>query len=207
MANCPSACGDITLISNPPSNCETSLRQTTPSRFIYFACNADIPDTINTSNIKALFDSGVFVATSPLANITWNDPQYEDIQVDDCNPNQQYITSREVTFEDRTAVTADSDSPAIEDEYHDYDFWQDKLDNQAKLYSGVIYCNGDVKLFKDSEGNYLTGRVTGYLNYQRPGTGGGKFTEFKRLSFTYNGDPLGFTNKVVANIDDAGVVL
>lgn len=207
VGNCPSSCGDLTLITNPQANCETAIRQTTPSRFVFWACSANIPDTINTSNVAALFTNGTFVATSRLANVTWNDPTYEDIQVDDCNPPQQYITSREVTFEDRTAVTDDSDSPAIEDAYHDYDFWQDKLDNQTKLYYGTLYCNGDLKLAKDTAGNYLTARITAYLNYQRPGTGGGLFTEFKRVSILFNGDPLALTNKPVANIETAGVEL
>lgn len=207
VGNCPSTCGDITLISNPTSDCETSVRQTTPSRLFFWPCNANIPTTINTSNIAALFSDGTFVATSRLANVAWNDPTYEDVIVDDCNPAQQILVSREVTFEDRTAVTSDAASPAIEDEYHDYDFWQDKLDNQTKLYYGVIYCNGDVKLAKDTSGNYLTARLTAYLNYQRPGTGGGLMTEFKRVSVLFNGDPLALTNKPVANLDDAGVEL
>lgn len=207
MGLCPSQCGDITLIGNPQSNCDTSLRQTTPSRFVFFACNSSVPDTINTSNVAALFTSGTFVASSPLANLTWNDPEYEEVAVDDCSVPYRYVTRRGATFEDRVAVSEDADSPAIENSYFDYDFWQDKQENQAKLYYGILYCNGDLKLAKDSAGNYLTASMTVFINYQRPGTQGGVFTEFKRGEILFNGDPLALTNKPVANIVEAGVEL
>jgi len=204
---CPSSCGDITLIANPETNCDTSLRQTTPSRFVFFACNSPIPDIINTSNVASLFESGVFVASSPLANLTWNDPEYEEVIIDDCSVPFRYITRRGATFEDRVAVGADTDSPAIANLYFDYAFWQDKLDNQQKLFYGILYCNGDLKLAKDKDGNYLTASLTIFLNYQRPGTQGGVFTEFKQGEIIFNGDPLGLTNVPVANIVEAGVEL
>jgi hypothetical protein len=207
MASCPSNCGDITLLTNPQTDCNTSLRQTTPSRFVFFACNSAIPDVINTSNVATLFTNGIFVASSPLANLTWNDPEYEEVPVDDCSVPYRYISRRGATFEDRVSVTADSDSPAIENSYFDYDFWQDKIDNQQKLFYGVLYCNGDLKLAKDSAGGYLTASLTVYLNYQRPGQQGGVFTEFKRGEIIFNGDPLALTNKPVANIEEAGVEL
>lgn len=207
MATCPSSCGDIDLIGNPQTDCEVSLRQTTPSRFAFFGCTTTLPDPITDVAIKALFDDGTIVASSELANVEFADPTTEDITISDCKPPLRQIVSREVTFEDRTAISRTAGSPATTDPFFDYDFWQDKLDNQGKLNYMVIYCNGDVKIARDKDGNLLSATMQGWLNYQRPGTAGNKSTEFKRLSILFDGDPLAMYNKPEFNYIEAGITL
>lgn len=207
MGLCPSSCGDITLIGNPTADCITSIRQTTPSRIAFFPCNTTLPSPITDSAIKALFDDGTIVASSPLANITWGDPTYEEVPIDDCSVPQQILVSREVTFEDRVAVTDNSGSPASYNDYKDYDFWQDKKDNQTKLNYIIIYCNGDAKIGYDEDGvTLLTARITAVLNYQRPANAGGKSVEFKQVSILFQGDPINLANKPQFNTEEAGIV-
>lgn len=206
MGVCPSICGTIDLIGNPQSGCETSIRRKTISRFAFFSCTTDLPEPITNNNIKPLFDDGSIVASSPLANITLSDPQYEDVVVDDCTTPQRVIVSREITFQDRYSVVDNSGSPTTYDNYHDYDFWADKLQHQQKLNYMVIYCDGDVKVARDEDGNLLTASITAYLN-QDGGTNGGKKVEFKQVSINFNGDPLALTNKPEFNLELAGIEL
>lgn len=206
MGLCPSTCGDTTLIGNPQGNCDTSFRQTTPSRLIFWECNVTLPDPITDENIAPLFANGTIVWSQPLADIVFADPTYETLTLDDCRPPLQYVATREMTFNDKTSVTTAASSPAEINIYADYDFWQDKLDNQARLNYGIVYCNGDVKLARASDGTLLTAAVTAVLNYQKP-TNGGSSTEFKQISVTFQGDPLALTNKPEFNLVDAGINL
>lgn len=206
MALCPSQCGDTTLIGNPQGNCDTSIRQTTISRFIFFECNTVLPDPITDENIAPLFADGNIVWSQPLADIVVGDPTYETLVISDCIPPFQYVSTRAITFNDKTSVTTSANSPSEINVYADYDFWQDKLDNQSRLNYGVVYCNGDVKIARDTDGSLLTASITAVLNYQKP-TGGGKNTEFKQVSITFQGDPLALTNKPEFNLVDAGIEL
>lgn len=204
---CPSQCGDIDLVGNPQSGCETSLRRDTPSRILFFACTTTLPDPITDVNIAPLFADGSIVASSPIANGEWGEPTYEDIQVDDCSVPQKVLTNRVWTFQDRTAVSETSGSPAVTDEFHDYDFWVDKLNNQAKLNFMVAYCSGDVKVARAADGSLLTASITSYLNYDTPATAGAPKIEYKQVEVTFNGDPLAMTNKPEFNYIDAGIIL
>lgn len=203
MALCPASCQDITVIGNPV-NCVPTIRQTTPSRVLFFNICDTLPDPITDGNIAPLFEDGTIVASSELANVVFNDPTYEEVPLSDCTVPLQVLVSRELTFEDRVAVDASTSSPYFTD-FFDYDFWQDKLDKQTKLGYMIMYCNGDVKVARDTNGDLLTARITAFLNYQRPSGGSGKSTEFKQVSILFNGDPLALTNKPEFNVYDAGI--
>lgn len=111
-----------------------------------------------------------------------------------------------MTFNDKTSVTTSAASPSDINIYADYDFWQDKNDNQTRLNYGIVYCNGDVKIARDTDGTLLNASVSAILNYQKA-TNGGKSTEFKQVSIVFQGDPLALTNKPEFNLVDAGIEL
>lgn len=207
MANCPSACGDITLIGNPTADCTTAQRYENPDRLFFFGCDVELPDPITNIGMKALYDSGLIVASSPLANITFGEPSIEEIQVSDCAPNLKIISGRQLTAEDRIKIALTDGSPATTAGYRDYAFWQDKMDQQTRLRVMLGYCSGDVKIARDQDGNYLTVSVLAYLNYQRPNTSGGRFVEFKNITIDFNGDPLALFNVPEWNWITAGITL
>jgi len=201
MALCPSACG-TDLIGNPEGDCVLVPRKKTLSRISFFVCSTDLPDPMNDAAILALYEDGSIVITSELANIVVNDPTYEDVIMSECRVPDRVIVSREMTFEDRIAITSGSPANA----YYDYAFWQDKLTNQSKLNYIIHYCDGDSVVARDQNGNLLTASITGYLNWQKPATQGAGNIEFKRLSINFNGDPLGFTNTPEFNLYTAGIL-
>jgi hypothetical protein len=207
MGLCPNQCGDTTLVGNPQTSCTTTVRKTTPNRVFFYLCDTTLPDPIDDTNIVPLFDNGEIVASMPLANVTFADPTYEEVIKDDCSVPDRFIVSREMTFEDRYAVASSAGSPAVVTDYLDYDFWQDKLDNQTRLNYMIGYCNGDVKVARDTDGSLLTASITAVLNYQRPANAGGKSTEFKQVSILFQGDPLDLRNKPEFNLVDAGINL
>lgn len=206
MSACPSQCGDITLITNPQSNCITTQRLLIPSRVAFYPCSVDLPDPIQ-GNIKPLFDDGTIAVSSALRNFTLNDPTTQDLVNNDCDPAQRIISGREITFQDTAAITYGVSSPLVLNPFWDYAFWQDKLNNQFRLRTMIIYCNGDVRIPVDENGEPLTVSLYGFINYDAPGTTGGKRMEFKSLSLLFNGDPLGFNVTTAFNLEDEGIII
>lgn len=206
--NCPANCQNIVLVGNPPDQCTLLLRNKTLSRVAFYPCSLSLPDPITGVAMKALFDNGDIVASSQLGNINWQDPTTEDIVVNECSPARQIITGRELQAEDRVAIKYLSGSPATADDEYDYDFWQDKMVNQSLMNYMLIFCDGDVVIPKDANGNPLTATMLVYISYQKPGTQGGDWIEFKRISIRFKNDPLAFyTAKPAFNYIDAGIVL
>lgn len=207
MNGCPSTCGDISLIGNPTTDCEVSVRYNNPDRIWFFGCDIDLPEPITNIAMKTMYDNGLLVASSQLGNIAFGAPNVEEIIVSDCSPTLKLITGRQFTAEDRVKIVVDDYSPAINAGYRDYAFWQDKINQQFKLRAMISYCNGDVKIARDQDGNYLTLSVLVYLDYQRPSSNGGKFVEFKNITIDFNGDPLALYNVPEWNWQTAGIIL
>lgn len=202
---CPSTCGDVTLVSNPTENCTTAQRYNAISRIAFFPCSVDLPDPIQ-GNIEPLFADGTIAWSSILRNVTLNDPTTQDFNIGDCIPALSVITGREITFEDAIAITSSTGSPAVYQQYWDYNFWQDKVGKPYQLRAMWIYCNGDARIAKDENGNYLTVSVLAYLNYERPTQQGGPFLEFKSITARFNGDPLALYNTPAFNTVEEGIV-
>lgn len=205
---CPAACGDITLLSNSATGCAPTRREKTLSRIAFFLCSTTLPEPLE-GNIKPLFDSGDIVASMPLANIVLNDPNISEIMMDECSPMDRKTDTREITFEDRFAVTKTlTTSPVTTDAYWDYDFWQDKLNNQTALNYMLIYCDGDVVIPKNPNGSLMKATLFVYLSAQKPTTQGGSWIEFKRGSIIFQGDPWSLTTaKPAFNLNDEGIIL
>lgn len=203
---CPASCGDIVLVGNPTADCNVSRRETTPARLAFFGCDVTLPDPIQ-GNIAALFDDGTIVVSRPLANVTFNDPDTQDIIMDDCSPSLSLVTGRTLTFQDRYAISVTEGSPAVANTFWDYDFWLDKQDQQFNIRAMIIYCNGDVRIPVDRDGNPLILTVYPFINYERPANQGGVFVEFKNVTIRFNGDPLGLNIKTAFNLTDEGIVI
>lgn len=205
MAVCPSNC--VTdLVGLPQEECKPKIRKDTLSRFIFFPCNIELPDPITDENIVPFFEDGSIVITRELAEIVVGEPTFEEISVSQCRPPLRQVATREITFRDFNAVSTVTSPATGVDDYLDYDFWQDKVDSANRLRYGIVSCDGDVKLAKDEQGNFLTADMTAFLAYIVPG-GGGANTEYKDVRIRFQGDPLNLTVKPSFNIIDAGVVI
>lgn len=205
---CPASCNSIELLRNPAAGCETSRREKTLSRIAFFPCSTTLPDPL-TGNIEALFTDGTIVASMPLGNVVVNDPNISEIMMNECDPMDRKIDTREITFEDRYAVAKDlATSPATVDEYWDYSFWQNKNDVQTSLAYMLIYCDGDVIIPKQRNGQLMTATILVFLSWQKPSTQGGRWVEFKKGSILFQGDPFAMYGATPAfNLGDEGIIL
>lgn len=209
MGLCPTNCTPDPLVGLMNTTCTIDPRRDTPSRIFFFRCQTELPNPITPAGIKALFDSGDIVASSELTNFAFNAPNYEDVQLSDCRTPRRFISTREVTFEDRIKRVKPSSvsSPALDNDYADYDFWEDKLSNTESIFTMIAYCSGETFIPEDSNGNYMNSTLTGYKDFIRAGTAGGASTETKKFSLVYNDDPLAFNIKPSFNYIDAGIEL
>lgn len=198
MPLCSDQC-EIELLSNP-LDCAPAPRLKTPARFLFYSCATSIPE--DAEAIEQLITDGLLVMSSKLSNVTFNDPVYQEFPINDCQPNQRAIASREVTFQDRQALIGSGGSPAAPIPYFDFDFWNRLISNSPSLNVMIMYCDGDVTQALDANGNPLSVDLSGFVNYDTASTPGAKRPEFKQFSAIFNGDPLAFTNKPFMNYNE-----
>lgn len=201
---CNDACGEIELIENPQT-CESTVRRRTLSNLMFYPCSTSFPSPYTPVGIQALITGGEIVFSNDLSNVTINDPTTEDVQVSDCRPAKRFIVSREITFQDRILVEGSTGSPATPVPFWDYIFWANKMQVAASVYIGFKFCDGDVQLANDANGNPLTIDLLGYVNWDAVNNGAPRI-EFKQFSAIFNGDPLDFNNTPVWNIAPDGTV-
>lgn len=202
MSLCPTSCTPEDLLANPTGSCSTNFRRTTPSRIFFYTCQTPLPNPITNAAMLALFNSGAIVASVELANIVFEQPTFESLQISDCRPPSQIVATRTITFEDRTAIEDNTNSPSSFNSYADYDFWLDKINNTENLNYMISYCNGDVKI---PEGTFAT--LSGFIDYIKATQAGGASTETKKFTLTFQGDPIGFDIKPSFNWIEAGISL
>lgn len=202
-ASCFTNCAPTQLVALPTSNCETDLRRTTPSRLFMYNCDIELPEDgpgVGAA-YAALFASGDMVSSMALAEITFDEPTYDEITLNDCEPAEQILMQRAMNFEDRYAIDVTNLSPFVENRFFDYDFWVDKLANQRNIRFLLAYCDGSVRKIE------FVGSLRGFVDYIKPSVVGGKATETKKFRLLFNGDPLDMTQKVIFNYIDAGIIL
>lgn len=204
MGFCPANCQNTTLVPNPTGGCVFDTRNVAINRVAFMICGIELPDPFTAANTAPLFADGSIIASSPLANVVWADPETEDVLVHDCLPAQKYVTKRTLTFEDRIALQITSGSPATTNKFADYDFWKDKLEHRLLLRYGLIYCNGDFKFARNPDGTLMEGYFNMILSGQRLNNNGGTI-ELKKGSIDFFKDPLDLTppdfNLVEFNIE------
>lgn len=199
---CFTSCTPSALVGLPDPNCTQTFRQTTPSRLAFYNCDIELPSgsiEANNAAMLALAESGDVVFSNPLFNVAFEDPNYEEIGIDDCRPALQVLQTRVMTFEDRYKMDISAISPYVANEFFDYDYWLDKLNNQANIRFLIGYCNGDFRKID------FVGSIRGFVNYINPATIGAVKTETKQFRVIFNGDPLDMNNKPFFNAIDAGI--
>lgn len=189
---CAAQCANPDLIPNPTAGCEDVVRYKTLSRIHFALCATELPEPMECAAIKALYTANQIVRSSILGNIVVGDVQREDLLIDECSVPFRRIVARELTFEDRIAIEFAGGSPDAYDDYWDYYFWLDKLNNRNQLRYFLEFCDGDVIIPRDVNGNLLTANLIAELSYQKPTTQGAGWVEFKKASLMFNGDFLYF---------------
>lgn len=204
MGLCPTQCTPATLLKNPALNCSADVRRTTPSRIFFYACQTPLPNPVTNANMLAMFNAGTLVPSVELTNIVFEAPNFETLQLSDCRPPRNIISTRSITFEDRYGIIDNSASP-VYNNFEDYDFWFNKISNSEQLNYMIGYCNGDVKIPVDINGNPLYATLSGYLDYIKAQAAGGSSTETKKLTLAFQGDPLSLNIKPLWNFINAGL--
>ena len=194
MAFCPAQCVSIELVANPTAGCDFNIRKFTINRIAFFNCGLEIPEPYSAANIAPLFTDGSIVVSSPLRNVTWNDPETTDVKIHDCIPDSKMLLKRTLLFEDAIALaTPEIVGPPLvpANNYADYDFWKDKKKYRMLLRYGFVSCNGDFWFAENDDGSLMEGWFDIYISGQVLGGSGGTM-EIKKGSIDFAGDPLNF---------------
>jgi hypothetical protein len=209
MGLCPAACGGITLVANPTTSCVPSIRRRSFSRFLFFACSTTLPDPMPGS-IAPLFADGTIVASSSLVFPDGlPDPSFEDVVIDECSAPLPVASGRIINFLDKYAISETTGSPAVTNSYWNYNFWKNKLDNRFAISYGIVYCNGDVYIPKDSNSNPYTAMLNAFISYEKPATNGGGWVEVIKGTLSFANDPFDITNLPAPdfNLTTEGIVI
>ena len=200
---CFTSCTPDQLIGLPNPDCSSTFRQTTPIRFGLYNCDITLPTGSQSAidaAMLALYESGDLVFTNRLFGMTFDEPTYEDIGIDDCRPPIQVLQQRAINFEDRYIQDVSGVSPFVADSMYDYTYWLDKLVNQGNIRWLMGYCDNNFRKID------FIGSLRGFVDYIKPSTQGAVATETKKFRALFNGDPLSMTNKVFFNATDAGII-
>jgi len=211
--NCPDSCQDLGLVANSTAGCPPEkFRKRTLSRIAFMSCGIALPSNFTELNTKPLFlgttgDPGTpasIVLSSPLANVTWEDPTTEDVLIHDCAAPVPVTTGRILTAEDRIAIEMPTGVlPETGNMFADYDFWKDKKVKHIRLRYGLVFCNGDFQFARDEYGRLLQAPLQAFLAYQKLGNNGGSI-EFKKIRLAFQTDPMDFV-KPDFNLIDFGI--
>jgi hypothetical protein len=196
MAFCPADCASFTLIDNPTAGCDLKTRRRNVDKIGFFACSLDLPAPLTCANLEPLIEAKSIVFSSSLANVEFQDPQFEELQIADCRPAERIITNRTVTFQDRIAVeipAVTGETPVPANPFFDYDFWKDKRTKRALMRYMFVFCDGTIVIPKDENGKPMAASFDVFLSYERQGSGGNSYIlEIKKGQLDFKGDPLDF---------------
>lgn len=196
MAFCPADCASFTLIDNPTAGCDLKTRRRNVDKIGFFPCSLDLPAPLTCISLEPLITAKSIVFSSSLANVEFQDPQFEELQIADCRPAERIITNRTVTFQDRIAVEIPAvvGPPAVDaNPFYDYDFWKDKRTKRALMRYMFVFCDGSIVIPKDENGRPMAASFDVFLSYERQGSGGNSYIlEIKKGQLDFKGDPLDF---------------
>lgn len=200
MSFCPSGCTELGLVAQATNPiCYTDpTRKNGIARVGFFKCSTEIPNPLTCSTLSTLVTAGNVVFTSELANVTFGEPQFNNVKLSDCQPPLRLVAGRQMTFDDKIAVRLAA-IPAEDEEadpipanpYFDRDFWKNKQQLSQQLRAIIVYCDGMIEVPRDENGDPIALNVTVYRDMDRTTVGDDDvITEVKRIQIDFKGDPL-----------------
>lgn len=192
---CPTACADIDLISIPADVVcdEVPLRENGVSKLGFFLCSTSLPSPLTCANLEPLVTAKSVVFTQGLSDVTFSEPQTEDIKIDDCSPSLIRVVGRTLTFNDkrRIRIPAIADPATPANDYFDRDFYKNKQQLALQLRFMIVYCDGTIEVPKDTNGDPLSATFNIYRDQDRNQNGNIEtIYEVKRATIQFKGDPL-----------------
>ena len=189
---CTTECAGDVLI---PSIANILCGQITPrdekkSKLFIARCDVGIPSgsaTAIAAALTTLLAANKIGASGKLKNFLFGDPQTADQSFADCDPTQQIITGRSLTFEDWNAFQELDEEGAVTDEYADRAFWR-AIKADGKFNWGYTTCDGKLYLFTNAAGTaFMTGTLSLVKGEDR--TAANYVYEVKRGTINFLGDP------------------
>lgn len=200
---CPADCQEITLIDTDPG-CIQELRERRIERVGYSTCDVDIPNPLTEEAVQEMITAGKLAISNKIAVPTWEDPNYQEIELNDCDAPLSKATSRVMTFQDRIRSDKPASLSPVEDPipFFNYDFWNDKRKYSASLIPWFFYCEGSVEIARDEQGNTVTADIRVFKNIAREGTGLDRvFYEYISVRMAFATDPINLGNKPELDAD------
>lgn len=207
MAFCPADCADVTITPNVPE-CEPRERNKNISRLGFFTCDTDIPNPVTQESLEGFVTAGKLSFTSPLSGVDMQDPEYVDLDLQDCRPARSVVSGRTLTFMDKFGIDIPATTSPVADPipYYNQDFWNDKLSNEQTLRYIVVFCDGSFVIAKDENGTPIEASLKAYLKQENIGSAASKrFIQYIMGEARFQSDPLALYNK--PETDGNGVVL
>jgi hypothetical protein len=203
MALCPTECLDEELIANV-ATCKNEPRERALDRIGFMRCDTDLPQPFTCDAIETLVENGDLVFSSPLSNVEVQDPEFEELTMADCQAPIKVVTQRIVNFNDRLPIDIEggTGSPASSpNPFFNYEFWDNKLNQQKALRTILTYCDGSVTVPKDKKGNFMSVNLDAFTSYERTTGNNATTYEFIKATLTYKGDPMALYNKPQLDAD------
>lgn len=205
MGYCPSTCIPEELLTNPTANCSENPRFKTLDRILFMNCDtADtLPDPITNDNILPFFDptNPLIVASSKLV-LKVDDPTTQNIKLTNCDPQRAITATRVINFEDRIAISVLAGSPAVTDDYYDWDQWKQRDQLQMNIYFGFSFCDGDCFFARDINSKLIRASLQAFISFDE--TIDTRHMVFVKGKIEFQGDPLYFP-KMEFNAIEAGI--
>jgi hypothetical protein len=194
---CPANCADVELTALGDAGCEPKIRKRGLYKLLMYSCSTTLPEPLTCENLLPLLTSGAVVATSPLVNVEFADPEFEELVVADCLPAIQNVVSRTLTFQDRIAIDVPEGASGVPAAipYQDLQYWGNKKKLSLSLRYLFLWCDGVVdKAIDELTGKPMVASLTIFRSFERQGSGGNSYTaEIKKGSVVFKGDPLALT--------------
>lgn len=130
MSFCPSGCA-VTIPTAPSSGCKVKTRKGGVHRLIFASCDVTWTDVTNLTEWqqKISYDqvhaSGVILGSKPKGS-------FDKKKVASCLPEQVTGGTKSLNF---------SDFNADDEDFLDYDFWNDIMQNHGNMVMGYVDCD------------------------------------------------------------------
>lgn len=202
---CPANCQDTELLPQS-TQCDLQPRLRGIERFGIFTCDSGLPDPLTCVGLEALVTDSKLSFTNPLAQIDAQDSNFAEIVLSDCLPSIEKVTNRIIAFRDAIKVDIPADSttsPATAaNPNYNWKWWADKRDIQLSVRYMIIYCNGDVVIPRDEDGNYLTASMRIDVKYENVGTAQAPMMmEYLAIQLNFRGNPIDVAYPPEENVD------